>query len=166
MKRDIVAVISKSKDNAEVSEAQKRLQWYNDRQSDMREYLRRRKILLNHLDNWKENQVKYWLILNSSSWDDIRWIDTNSQDIVIVWHTLWHIYNKSLLDIGDFLREAQRLLKPGWKLYIIDYVWDISGLESMLEKTKLKEYYKVNKWSFVCCFDKEWLTEFLENELK
>jgi len=166
MKKEIVEIISKSKDDAKILEAKWTLQWYNDCQSSMREYIRRRKILMEHLKNWEENQGKYWLILNPSSWDNIEWVDTNSQDFVIIWHTLWHIYSKSLLDIGDFLHEAQRLLKPGWKLYIIDYVWDISSLERLLEKTKLKKYYKVNKWSFVCCFDKEWLSEFLEKEFK
>lgn len=166
MKKDIAEVISKSKNEAEILEAKWTLQWYNDCQSNMREYIRRRKILMEHLKEWKENQVKYWLILNPSSWDNIEWVDTNSQDIIVIGHTLWHIYNKSLLDIGDFLQEAQKLLKPGWRLYIIDYVWDIAPLERMLEKTKLKQYYRVNKWSFVCCFDKEWLTKFLENEFK
>ncbi len=166
MKKEISKVISQSKDEKEKMEANKTLQWYNDRQSDMNEYLRRRKILLNHLNNWKENQVKYGLILNPSSWDNINWIEKNSQDVVIIGHTLWHIYNKSFWDIGDFLKESLKLLKSEWKLYIIDYVWDIKELERMLEKTDKKIYYKLNRWSFVCCFDSNWLAEFLEKELK
>ncbi len=164
MKKEISKVISESKDEKEKSEASETLQWYNDRQSDMNEYVRRRKILLKHLNNWKENQIKYWLVLNPSSWDNIKWIEENSQDVVIIWHTLWHIYNKSFWDIGEFLKEALKLLKSDWKLYIIDYVWDIIELERMLEKTDKKMYYRVNKWSFVCCFDKKRLTEFLDKE--
>jgi hypothetical protein len=59
MKKEISKVISESKDEKEKSEASETLQWYNDRQSDMNEYVRRRKILLKHLNNWKENQIKY-----------------------------------------------------------------------------------------------------------
>ena len=166
MKADIVKILSESEDERELFEAQERLQRYNERQAEIEEYLYRRKILLNHLKNRKENQIKYWLILNSSSWDDIKWIDRNSQDVVLIAHTLSHIYNKSHWDIVNFLSEASKILKSDWKFYIIDYIRDIPEVEKILEKTKLKNYYKVNKWSFVCCFDKEWLDGFLDKELK
>jgi hypothetical protein len=122
--------------------------------------------LMNHLKNWKENQKKYGLILNPSSWDKIEWIDKNSQDFVVIAHTLSHIYNKSDWDIIEFLSEASKILKSEWKLYVIDYLWDIPDLEKILKNTKLKEYYKENRWSFACCFNKKWLSKFLENELK
>ena len=166
MKADIAKILSESEDERELFEAQERLQRYNEHQAEIEEYLYRRKILLNHLKNRKENQIKYWLILNSSSWDDIKWIDRNSQDVVIIAHTLSHIYNKSHWDIVNFLSEASKILKSDWKFYIIDYIRDIPEVEKILEKTKLKKYYKVNKWSFVCCFDKKWLDKFLENELR
>ena len=166
MKSEIIDVLAESKDEKEIAEAQENLQRYNERQAEIEEYLRRRKILMEHLKNWKENQVKYWLLLNSSSWDDIKWIDVNSQDIVLIAHTLSHIYNKSDCDIVNFLSEASKILKSDWKFYIIDYIRDIPEVEKILEKTKLKNYYKVNKWSFVCCFDKEWLDGFLDKELK
>ena len=66
----------------------------------------------------------------------------------------------------DELEYASKILKSEWKLYVIDYLWDIPDLEKILENTKLKEFYKENKWSFACCFDKKWLSKFLENELK
>ena len=102
--------------------------------------------------------------MNSSSGDKIEWIDVGSQDIVIIAHTLSHVYNKTSCDIVDFLYESLKILKPGWKLYIIDYVGDMDVVENVLEKTDSKMYYKVNKWSFVCCFDKNWLLRFIENE--
>ena len=166
MKSEIIDVLAESKDEKEIAEAQENLQRYNERQAEIEEYLRRRKILMEHLKNWKENQIKYWLILNSSSWDDIKWVDNGSQDIVLIAHTLSHIYNKSDWDIVNFLSEASKILKSDWKFYIIDYIRDIPEVEKILEKTKLKNYYKVNKWSFVCCFDKEWLDKFLENEMR
>ena len=166
MKAEIIDILAESKDEKEIVEAQENLQRYNERQSEIEEYIRRRKILMNHLKNWKENQKKYGLILNPSSWDKIEWIDKNSQDIVVIAHTLSHIYNKSDWDIIDFLSEASKILKSEWKLYVIDYLWDILDLEKILKNTKLKEYYKENRWSFACCFDKKWLSKFLENELK
>ena len=166
MKADIAKILSESEDEKELAEAQERLQRYNERQVEIEEYVRRRKLLLKHLRNWKENQIKYWLILNPSSWDKIEWIDKNSQDFVVIAHTLSHIYNKSDWDIIEFLSEASKILKSEWKLYVIDYVWDIPDLGKILENTELKQYYKENRWSFVCCFDKKWLSKFLENELK
>lgn len=166
MKAEIIDVLAESKDEKEIAEAQENLQRYNERQAEIEEYLRRRKILMNHLKNWKENQKKYGLILNPSSWDKIEWIDKNSQDFVVIAHTLSHIYNKSDWDIIEFLSEASKILKSEWKLYVIDYLWDIPDLEKILKNTKLKEYYKENRWSFTCCFDKKWLSKFLENELK
>ena len=166
MKSEIIDVLVESKDEKEIAEAQENLQRYNERQAEIEEYLRRRKILMEHLKNWKENQIKYWLILNSSSWDDIKWVDRNSQDVVLIAHTLSHIYNKSDWDIVNFLSEASKILKSDWKFYIIDYIRDVPDVEKVLEETNLKKYYKVNKWSFVCCFDKEWLDKFLENEMK
>jgi hypothetical protein len=59
MKADIVKILSESEDERELFEAQERLQRYNERQAEIEEYLCRRKILLNHLKNRKENQIKY-----------------------------------------------------------------------------------------------------------
>ena len=165
-KSEIAQILSESKDEKEIAEAKEKLKWFNERQAEVEEYVRRRKNLLNHLKNWKENQKKYGLILNPSSWDKIEWIDKNSQDFMVIAHTLPHIYNKSDWDIVKFLKEGCKLLKSDGKLYIIDYVRDIPELEKILEITDKKEYYKVNKWSFVCCFDKKRLSEFLDNELK
>ena len=166
MRAELIQTLSESKDEKEIAETRKELERYDERQLEIEEYLRRRKTILKHLENRKENQEKYWLILNSSSGDDIKWIDQNSQDFVVIAHTLSHIYNKSDWDIIDFFKQWYKVLKSDWKIWIIDYLRDLPELEEILEKTKLKEYYKVNKWSFVCCFDKKWLGKFLENELK
>ena len=166
MKAEIVKILLESEDEKELLEAQERLKRYDERQVEIEECLRRRKILMEHLKTRKENQSKYWLILNPSSWDAIKWIDNGSQDIVLIAHTLSHIYNKSDCDIVKFLSDASKILKSDWKFYIIDYIRDIPEVEKILEKTELKNYYRVNKWSFACCFDKEWLDGFLDKELK
>lgn len=164
IRKNVAETLNESWDEKEKTEKEEKLEWYDGLQIQKNEYTDRHKEILNHLNNWKADQQNYWLILNPSSGDKIEWIDTASQDIVVISHTLWHIFNKSFLDIVDFLEEALKILKPGWKLYIIDYVWDIIDLEEVLEKTDLKMYYRVNKWSFVCCFDRDWLAKLVENE--
>jgi chaperonin cofactor prefoldin len=59
MKAEIIDILAESKDEKEIAEAQENLQRYNERQTEIEEYIRRRKILLKHLRNWKENQIKY-----------------------------------------------------------------------------------------------------------
>ena len=166
VKNEIIHILSTTKDKEEKKEAKERLEWYNERQAEIEEYIRRRKIMITHLKNWKENQKHYWINLNPSSWNKIKWIDEGSQNFVVIWHTLWHIYSKSSWNIIDFLSEALKILSPKWKLYIIDYIWDLWRFERIIETTPTKIFYKENKWSFVCCFDKIWLSEFLENWIK
>ena len=162
IKNNIMKALDECKDDSQRVELEERLYWYKERKSELDEYARRREELLAHLKNWKNNQKKFWLILNPSSWDNIVWIDDGSQDMVIIWHTLSHIYNKWLWNIDEFLREWLRILKDDGKLWIIDYTWENKNFEDALENTDLKKYFKVNKWSFVCCFDKKWLSKFLE----
>ena len=166
LRMEVAETLASSRYPDKYEEVLDRLRRYDERKLEIDEYIRRRREQIEHLKNWGSNQEKYWLILNPSSWDNIVWIENNSQDVVVIAHTLSHIYNKSSWNIIDFLEEAFRILDLDWKLYIIDYVWDIKNLEKILKKTELKEYYKVNKGSFVCCFDKKWLGKFLENELK
>ena len=166
VRNDVEKTLKESNDENEKLECKEKLKWYDWLQSEKDVYSDRHKQLLNHLRNWKENQKKYWLILNPSSWDNIQWVDTNSQDMVVIGHILWHIYNKSSWNIRDFLEQWYKILKSDWKLWIIDYVWDIKNLEKILEKTELKKYYKANKWSFVCCFDKKWLNKFLQEDIR
>lgn len=164
-KNEIKEALKKCK-NEEKWKYEEKLDCYTKHLEEREIYIDRRKIILKHLKNWQENQKKYWLVLNPSIWNHIEWIDSDSQDIVLIAHTLSHIYNKSSWNIRDFIEQWYKILKTDWKLWIIDYVWNIKFLNEILQSTKLKIYYKVNKWSFVCCFDKEWLDKFLKYELK
>lgn len=163
-KSSIASLLLQCNDVKEKHKIKDRLDWYQARQTEIHEYLRRRRVLLKHLDSWKEEQSKSWLILNPSSWDHIEWMDSNSQDMAVIWHTLSHIY-REWWKIEDFLKEALRILKSDGKIWIIDYTWDNKEFENILVDTEKKEYYKEIKGSFVCCFDKKWLSEFLENEM-
>ena len=163
-KNNIASLLLECDDAEEKYVMKDRLAWYQARQTEINEYLRRRKILLKHLDSWEEEQVKNGLILNPSSWDYIEWIGTGSQDIVVIWHTLSHIH-KGWSKINGFLEEALRILKNGWRVWIIDYVWDNKEFEEILKESETKKYYREVKWSFVCCFDRDWLKDFIEKEL-
>ncbi len=165
LRGEVAETLANSRYPDKYAEVQDRLKRYDERKEEINGYIQKRKEQIQHLKNRKVNQEKNWLILNPSSWDNVIWIDANSQDMVIIAHTLWHIYNKSTWNIKDFLQQWYKILKPDWKLWIIDYVWDIRNLEKVLEKTDLKRYYKVNKWSFVCCFDKKWLDKLLQEDI-
>lgn len=159
----IMKALSEVEDENERLKLEERLKRHVDRQHEIDDYINRRAELLEHLENRGQNQKQYWLILNPSSWDNIRWIDDSSQDMVIIWHTLSHIYN-SAWNIKKFLEEWRRILENKWKLWLIDYCWTNSELEDKLKKTEYKQYYKEIKGSFVCCFDKEWLSKFLQKD--
>ena len=59
MRAELIQTLSESKDENEIAEAREELERYNERQLEIEEYVRRRKTLLKHLENWKENQEKY-----------------------------------------------------------------------------------------------------------
>jgi len=146
-------------------EVQENLKRYDERKAEIDEYIRRRKEQITHLNNWEENQKQYWLVLNSSSWDNIKWIENDSQDLVVMGHTLSHLY-KAWHDIKKVLEEWLRILKQWGKLRIIDYFWDARELEEKMNKTQYKECLKANKGSFACCFSKKWIENFIKQEMK
>ena len=166
LRDEVAETLTNSKSPDKYAEVQEKLKRYDEKKTEVDEYIRRRKEQIEHLKNWEANQEKYWLIMNPSSGDDIQWIENSSQDIVVIAHTLSHIHKNPNINIKNFLEEWLKLLRDNWKLWIIDYIWCNPGLEGWLRKTELKEYFRENKWSFVCCFDKKWLGKFLENELK
>jgi hypothetical protein len=59
MKAEIAKILLESEDEKELLEAQERLKRYDERQVEIEECLRRRKILMEHLKTRKENQSKY-----------------------------------------------------------------------------------------------------------
>jgi len=163
-RNNILKALSECEDDNERLELEDRLSRCGERELELDEYASRREELLKHLKEWKKNQ--HLLVLNHSSGDNIHWIDIGSQDMVVIWHTLSHIHNKSDWSIKKFLEEWLKILKDDGKLWIIDYIWDNQEFENILINTNNKEYYKENKWSFVCCFDKKWLNMFLEEDIQ
>lgn len=165
LRDDVASALSSSESPDKYAEIQKKLERYDNKKAEVEEYIRKRREQIKHLESWKDNQEKYWLILNSSSGDDIHWIENSSQDIVIIAHTLSHIHKNPNINIKKFLEEWLKLLRDSWKLWIIDYIWCTQDLETKLRKTDNKEYFKENKWSFACCLDKKWLSEFLQEDI-
>jgi hypothetical protein len=43
------------------------LEWYDEKKKEVDEYIRRRKDQIKHLENWKECQELYGMVLNLSS---------------------------------------------------------------------------------------------------
>ena len=164
LREKVAKTLSDTEPTDKHAEIQSKLEWYDEKKKEVDEYIRRRKDQIKHLENWKECQELYGMVLNLSSWDNIQWIGDGTQDMVVIWYTLSHIHNASW-NIKQFLKEGYKLLKNNWKLWIIDYGWYNKEFEKKLEETEFKIYHKVNKWSFACCFDKNWLNDFLKNNI-
>lgn len=54
--------------------------------------------------------------INCSYWDKIEWIEANSVDIIFI----NHVITKSTVDPIKLLKQADKLLKEYWKIYIME----------------------------------------------
>ena len=82
------------------------------------------------------------IVLNPSRWEEIQWIENDSQDIIFI----CHILDKSYVNYNWVLAEASRLLKQNWEILIVEdrdkeIIW-------ILKKLWLK---REEKWSKVVC---------------
>lgn len=143
-------------------------EWRNNKKEMAKLYQSKQNKILNHLKEWENNQIQYGLSLNASVGDKIEWIDDGSQDIVMINHTLNHIVsnveNRPII-VKDMLNEALRIMKSGWKFWIVDYVgkiWWLDKLEVRLNEAE-KSWGKVIRWSFSSGFTKRWLEKFIKD---
>lgn len=102
-------------------------------------YQNKQKILENLLN--RKNQRPNNLKINWSFWEDIKWIEYWSKDYIFINHLLYKFQKK----IIKFLQQADNLLKDDWKIYIIDYVWEIDFLEKYFKQNWT---YKSIWWEF------------------
>lgn len=100
--------------------------------------------VLNYLNIWKDfNPMEHpKIIINSSKWEDIQWVETNSQDIVLI----CHILNKNYLNYFWILAEASRILKSDWEIFIVEVAKD--EMRNILIKIWLKWVEK--SWKIIC----------------
>jgi len=90
-----------------------------------------RKKNLDYIKDWKIfDKIKHpKIIINPSKWEDIQWIENESQDTVIICHVL----NKNYISPADVLSEASRILKIGWEILVVeDKGSEIEMVEKML----------------------------------
>ena len=137
-----------------------------ERRNELIKRQRNLQTQLTHLLSRENNYKNSNITLNPSVWNHITNIWEWSQNLVLINHTLSHIYKKhSLEDIKQTLLEWQRLLYDDWKLWIIDYKQDMEPIEKELQH-KNPSRYKTNYWSFAYRFDKKSLTEFIDQYFK
>lgn len=80
------------------------------------------------------------LKLNPSYWENIQWIEPNSQDFIFINHLLYSFPYK----LNKFLSQADKILKPWWTIFIVDYNNSLP---------QLQEYFKKN-WTYKS--EKDW----------
>lgn len=120
---------------------------YNDlfeQSNDLQNMYVTKQKVLNYI-NMRSNfdQTKHpKIVINPSKWEDINWIENNSQDIVLI----CHILDKKYLNYFWILAEASRILKINWEILVVedrdkDIIW-------IFEKLWLQWQ---EKWNKVVC---------------
>ena len=105
--------------------------------------------LVEHLKKWQDWEFNEFLVINSSFGQEILNVEDNSQDFVLINHTLSHL--KSLEKV--VLSEADKILSNSWKIIIIDYKWDIKNIEDTFSHKISWDLwgsvcYILNKWDY------------------
>ena len=141
--------------------------WQLEKRKKAEWYRKTQETLLYNLEEREKNQIKYNLSLNASSGDNIQWIKNESQDIVMINHTLNHITskieNRSTI-VKSMLSESLRIMKKNWKFWIVDYggsIWWLWEMETWLKESN-KIWWKTKCWSFSSWFSKKWLEMFIK----
>ncbi len=115
-------------------------------------------------DNYKYNKLPMTLTLNPSSWEDIKWIESDSQDYIFINNVLFHCPEK----INNFLSEADKILKPWGTIFIIDYKDDLKDLQKYFINNGTHKTINDNSrryWAF-CWSIKKWEYKQVETFLK
>lgn len=121
--------------------------------------------LIKFYNKYINNDLPHTLKLNSSSWEDIKWIESNSQDYIFINNVLFHCPEK----INNFLSEADKILKPWGTIFIIDYKDYLEDIQKYFKDNKTYNAIDKNSrrfWAF-CWSIKKWeykqVETFLEN---
>ena len=95
----------------------KNLKWLS---KDKWKYSENQKALINVLEKYQQGEYK-WVNTNPSYWNHIKWIKSDSQDIIFINHLLHKLDKKQVIDT---LQEADRILKKNGEIIIIEYPED------------------------------------------
>lgn len=103
-------------------------------------YIVKQKVLdyINMRKNFDQNQHPK-IIINPSKWEDIKWVEDYSQDVVLICHILDKIYINYLW----ILAEASRILKSDWEILIVEDADD--EMRKILTKLWLEREEKYSK---------------------
>lgn len=82
------------------------------------------------------------IIINPSKWEDIRWVENNSQDIVLI----CHILDKNYLNYNWVLADASRILKDDWEILIVE-----DKDKEIIEILKKLSLEWQDKWNKIVC---------------
>lgn len=129
-----------------------------NKQENIQKYIENKiKIILN-LEKWNsmlnscnEKQNFGKLKLNSSYWENIKWVEKWTKDYVFINHILYK-FNEDPEKIEKFLEQADKILRDDWKIFIVDYMWDLPEFEKYFQK---KWTYKKFSWE-ICGFLSKW----------
>jgi hypothetical protein len=66
LREKVAKTLSDTEPTDKHAEIQSKLEWYDEKKKEVDEYIRRRKDQIKHLENWKECQELYGMVLNPS----------------------------------------------------------------------------------------------------
>lgn len=87
---------------------------YKDKKLQQTQNRKQNKEVLEKYQQW----IYSWVKINWSYWDNIKEIESDSQDVVFINHLLHKLDEQEVINI---LKEANRILKEDWKIIIIEY---------------------------------------------
>ncbi len=101
--------------------------------------------ILNNLINRKTLKINKTK-LNPSNWEDIIWIENNSQDYVF----LINIINQNNINPYAILSEAYRITKPWWEIIILfDTATEYMKTDILFQITKISKKIESSKWCYL-----------------
>lgn len=93
------------------------LQTHNELTITLKKWLDLKDIDLEVMSSDKWLQIWSNIVnINWSLWDNIEWIENNSVDLIFI----NHVITKSTVNPIKLLKQADKLLKQGWKIYIME----------------------------------------------
>ncbi len=104
-------------------------------------FFKKKQKVLDYLKMWENFDIQQHprIVINSSKWEDIQWVEDHSQDVVLI----CHILDKYYINYAWILAEASRILKPDWEVLIVEDADD--EMRKILTKLWLEREEKYSK---------------------
>ena len=148
MKKRIWQLLKDGKNNSyELSKIEEELAEKLQLKERKDKLLKNKLLIKQNMERWKEKKSNN-LKLNPSSWENIKGIESNSKDFVFINHILNYLPDK----ISTFLKQADKILKDWWTIFIVDYTDEVPNLQKFFKKHWT---YNILWWTF-CGSLKKW----------